>query len=630
MTDEGVVLVDDQELAPEPPPKGPRIWLRDNLFSTPASGVMTVISIVIVLFAYRGLLNFVFDPLRRWDAVTFNMKLLMVQAYPGDEMWRVWLSVGIVFGLLAASLAMWRLGGMAEPRRIGAVLMGVGGAVILGGLLGPFNSTDVVPPNAPAWISEGRIWWFIVGAVLMVIGYALRAATGERAKESIIPIMGLVGVLIVLGLAVIWVVDVPVPAKIVDGQAITDGAEAAGVRAPQVKVFRPVAESTTIPWTLIAVVSVIVYVFFRLVGGASSAADAAIKRTLTVLWVLAFPVLVLILLRKPEWDWAEGATVHGLGFLVMGAIGSLLLWWMARPGTGEVGRVVAGFLLLLAFASLFIPMPFVWRFMLLALALFALAAPSFGGDGSRGLIVAWLITVFLVAFFVFTMDTDSGIDVPGSFFLGGLSLTIVLAFTSIVLSFPLGVILALGRTSTMPIFRLLCTAYIELVRGVPLITWLLVAFLMLPVALPEGIEIGGVLRAIGAMTFFSAAYLAENVRGGLQSIPAGQKEASRALGMSTIQMIVFITLPQALRAVIPALVGQVIALFKDTSLVTIVGLFDFLHIARQIIPAQSQPFSFLGSIKETLIFAAVVYWLFTFTFSRISLRLEKRLGVGER
>jgi general L-amino acid transport system permease protein len=263
-------------------------------------------------------------------------------------------------------------------------------------------------------------------------------------------------------------------------------------------------------------------------------------------------------------------------------------------------------------------------------ALFALAAPSFGGDGSKGLIGAWLGTVAIIAFFAFTIDTVSGIDVPGNFFLGGLSLTIVLAFTSIVLSFPLGVILALGRTSTMPIFRLLSTAYIELVRGVPLITWLLIAFLMLPVALPEGIEIGNVIRAIGAMTFFSAAYLAENIRGGLQAIPGGQREASEALGMSTIQTIVFITLPQALRAVIPALVGQVIALFKDTSLVTIVGLFDFLHIARQIIPAQSQPFSFLGSIKETLIFAALVYWMFTFTFSRISLRLEKKLGVGER
>ena len=630
MTDEGVVLVDDQELAPEPPPKGPRIWLRDNLFSTPASGVMTVIAILVVLFAYRGLLNFVFDPLRRWDAVTFNMKLLMVQAYPNDEMWRVWLTLIIVFGLLAASLALWRIGGMAEPRRVGATLMSLGGVVIIGGLLGPFTSTDFVPPNAPPWISEGRIWWFIVGAVLMVIGYALRAFTGERAKDPIIPIMGIVGILIVIGLAVLWVIDVPVPAKIIEGEVVTDGQIAGGVRAPQVKVFRPVAESTTIPWTIVAIASAIVYGFFRLIGGASGTVVEAVKRTIMVLWVLAFPVLVLVLLRKPEWEWGEGASVYGLGFVVFAVVGTAVLWWMARPGTGEVGRVVAAFLLLLAFASLFIPMPFIWRIMLLALALFALAAPSFGGDGSRGFIGAWLVTVAVLAFFSFTMNTDSGIDVPGSFFLGGLSLTIVLAFTAIVLSFPLGVILALGRTSTMPIFRLLCTAYIELVRGVPLITWLLVAFLMLPVALPEGIELGGVLRAIGAMTFFSAAYLAENVRGGLQAIPGGQKEAARALGMSTIQMIVFITLPQALRAVIPALVGQVIALFKDTSLVTIVGLFDFLHIARQIIPAQSQPFSFLGSIKETLIFAAVVYWIFTFTFSRISLRLEKRLGVGER
>jgi len=102
------------------------------------------------------------------------------------------------------------------------------------------------------------------------------------------------------------------------------------------------------------------------------------------------------------------------------------------------------------------------------------------------------------------------------------------------------------------------------------------------------------------------------------------------MGLTTTQTTVFIVLPQALRAVIPALVGQVIALFKDTSLVTLVGLFDFLHIARSVIPNQTQPFVFLGSLKETLLFAAVVYWMFTFTFSRISLRLEKKLGVGER
>jgi general L-amino acid transport system permease protein len=313
-------------------------------------------------------------------------------------------------------------------------------------------------------------------------------------------------------------------------------------------------------------------------------------------------------------------------------VGWLLLAFVSRPKIGEVGRVIGAVLLVVAMISFAFPMPFVIRFLLLLLALFALAAPTFGGEGAanRRYLFGWVGTVLVTTVAALVISSESLIVVPGSFFLGGLSLTIVLAFTSIVLSFPLGIILALARTSTMPIFRLLATTYIELVRGVPLITWLLVAFLMLPVALPNGIEVGGVMRAIGAMTLFNAAYLAENVRGGLQSIHTGQREASKALGLSTLQETVFITLPQALRAVIPALVGQVIATFKDTSLVTIVGLFDLLHMARQVIPAQSQPFSFLGSIKWTLVFAALVYWVFTFAFSRVSQRLEKKLGVGER
>lgn len=619
MTDAMTAL--DLEFAPEPPPKGAWIWLRDNLFSTPASGVMTIASITLVVLAIRGLLNFFFDPLRRWDAVTFNMKLLMTQAYPADELWRMWWSVGIVVALLAASFAVWRIGGMAEPREVGRVLTGTGGLLLLAGVVGPFTS------DTGAWMSTGRAIWLGLGAILVGLGYAARAFTGERAKQPIIPIMGLVAVLILLIVAVLWTVEVPVPGKIVDGEVITSGAEASGVQGLQVKVLRPISSTTTIPWTIIAAVAIIVYGIFRIFGASQS---GAIKKTLTVLWLLSFPLLLLVLLRNPEWDLDAGVSTYLPALVVFSVIGVGLMWFVSKPGVGELGRVVGALVLIVAFASFLVPMPFLFRFLLLALALFTLAGPTFGGEGWKGLAGAWMITVLLITFFVFATTTDSGIDVPGSFFLGGLSLTIVLAFTSIVLSFPIGVLLALGRTSTMPIFRLLSTAYIELVRGVPLITWLLVAFLMLPVALPTGVELGGVIRAIGAMTFFSAAYLAENVRGGLQSVAAGQREASRALGMSTVQMIVFITLPQALRAVIPALVGQVIALFKDTSLVTIVGLFDFLHIARQIVPSQSQPFSFLGSIKETLIFAAIVYWLFTFTFSRISLRLEKRLGVGER
>ncbi len=609
------IILPDLELAPEPPPKGPVLWMRENLFSTPISAVLSVVAVAVSILAYRGLLAFVLDPLRRWDAVTFNMKLLMVQAYPGDELWRVWLTIGAVVFLLAASFGVWRIGGMAEPRVVGRVIMSTGAVLSLGGILAPVSRNP-------------QIAWIALGAVMIGVGYALRTFTGDRAKEAVIPIMGLVGILIVIVLALMWTIDVPTPAKILDGQVITDSAEAVTIRGGQVKVLRPIAESTTLPWTIIAVVGTITYMLFRLIGRRGE--SGALKKTLTILWALGFPVLVLVLLRNPVWDLEQGLTVYLPALVLFGTLGTALLWFVARPGTGEAARVIGGVLLVAAFVTFLFPMPFIFRLLMLAVAMFALAGPTFGGEGVKGLIGGWLIMALSIVFFTFTIATESGIDVPSPFFLGGLSLTIILAFTAIVLSFPLGLILALGRTSTMPIFRLLSTTYIEVIRGVPLITWLLIAFLMLPVALPAGIEIGGVVRAIGAMALFNAAYLAENVRGGLQSIPVGQKEASKALGLSTLQETIFITLPQALRAVLPALVGQVIATFKDTSLVTIVGLFDFLHIARAVIPAQSQPFNFIGSVKETLLFAALVYWVFTFTFSRISLRMEKKLGVGER
>ncbi len=591
------------EFAPEPPPKGVRIWMKDNLFSTPASSVMTILAFLVVMFAYRGLLGFIFDPGARWDAVTFNMKLLMVQAYPSTDLWRVWGSVGFIIVLAAASFAVWNIGGMAEPRNVGRGLMGFGGAVVVGGLISPFSSS-------------GKIAWIVAGIIFLAVGWALRTRTGARAKEPIIPIMSLIGIGMAIIVAVIWTVELPWP-----------GRDDAGT---QIIVRQAIATTTTGPWTIIFALAAIVYVLFRFISAKSS--SGAIKGTITTLWLLSFPVLLLIVLRDPDLDMSKVTTLYLPTLVGFSVVGWLILAFVSRPKTGELGRIIGALLLVMSFVSFVISMPFAIRFLLLALALFALAAPTFGGEGAanRKYLLGWIATVLFTTAIAFVVSSESLVDVPGSFFLGGLSLTIVLAFTSIVLSFPLGVILALGRTSTMPVFRLMSTTYIELVRGVPLITWLLVAFLMLPVALPNGIEIGGVMRAIGAMTFFSAAYLAENVRGGLQSIHSGQREASKALGMSTLQETVFITLPQALRAVIPALVGQVIALFKDTSLVTIVGLFDFLHMARAVIPAQSQPFSFLGSIKWTLVFAAIVYWMFTFTFSRVSQRLEKKLGVGER
>lgn len=265
---------------------------------------------------------------------------------------------------------------------------------------------------------------------------------------------------------------------------------------------------------------------------------------------------------------------------------------------------------------------------MILLVMVSLATPTFGSSevGRRNILIVWAAGVLLVTYLFAAGAAETGLDTRNEYF-GGLNLTLMLAVGSLLLSFPIGILLALGRTSTMPIFRLLSTGYIETIRGVPLITVLFTARLAILNFLPEELEVDGNILVLMGMTAFSAAYLAENVRGGLQSIPKGQYEAAKALGMSTAQMTMLITLPQALRAVIPAIVGQVISLFKDTSLVAIIGLADFFRVVRDIVP--NQPTS-LGSILENLIFAAIVYWVFTFSFSRASQRIERRLGVGTR
>lgn len=214
---------------------------------------------------------------------------------------------------------------------------------------------------------------------------------------------------------------------------------------------------------------------------------------------------------------------------------------------------------------------------------------------------------------------------------GGLMLTILFAFVSIVASFPLGLFLALGRRSTLPVIRLFSVAYIELLRGVPLVSILMMFALLLPLFLPANLgRPDMLLRAMVGMTLFAAAYVAENVRGGLQAIPRGQYEAATALGLSWAQSMVYIILPQALRAVIPALVGQFIALFKDTSLVTIIGLLELLGIAKSVIEQPQWKTIPGGVVFEVFLFTALVYFVFTYNMSLVSRRLEQALGVGRR
>jgi general L-amino acid transport system permease protein len=243
----------------------------------------------------------------------------------------------------------------------------------------------------------------------------------------------------------------------------------------------------------------------------------------------------------------------------------------------------------------------------------------------RALTVAWLLSI-PVTFILLRGIDDTPLPAIGTNEWGGLLLTILLAVVGIVLSFPLGVLLALGRRSALPAIRFVSTAYIELVRGVPLVTILFMADVMLPFFLPGEVRIDRVTRAMGGITLFSAAYVAENVRGGLQAIPSGQLEAAQALGLRNWQTNRYIVLPQALRSVIPANVGLFISLLKDTTLVAIIGLSELLGIGQAIL---AQPQS-LGAHLEIFFFIGVIFFVLCYVMSQASYRLEEALGVGSR
>ena len=203
----------------------------------------------------------------------------------------------------------------------------------------------------------------------------------------------------------------------------------------------------------------------------------------------------------------------------------------------------------------------------------------------------------------------------------------MLALVGIVASFPIGALLALGRRSKLPVLKGMSVALIELVRGVPLVTLLFMTVVIVPLFLPTGTSFPLVMRALFAITLFSSAYMAENIRGGLAAVPPGQIEGAKALGLGGFQTMLFIVLPQAIRAVIPAIVGQFISLYKDTRLVVIVGMLDVLEIGKAL---------FLGNVKcfdaqaEVYVLVAFVFWIVTFSMAYTSRKIEEALGVGTR
>ena len=263
-----------------------------------------------------------------------------------------------------------------------------------------------------------------------------------------------------------------------------------------------------------------------------------------------------------------------------------------------------------------------WMFIIVIALMVPMFMEKFRHKAKLGGVILFIFPV--VAFFLL-VGGSFGLERVETRLWGGLSLTLIISIVGIVGAFPMGILLALGRNSEMPAVKAFSTAFIELWRGVPLITVLFMSSVLFPLFLPEGVNFDKLVRALVAITLFQGAYLAEVIRGGLQAIPKGQTEGAQALGLGYWKIMGFIIMPQALKHVIPGIVGSFIALFKDTTLVLIIGLFDFLGIVQN---AAAHP-KWSAAI-EGYVFCAAVYWIFCFSMSRYSMSIERKLDTGHK
>ena len=264
-------------------------------------------------------------------------------------------------------------------------------------------------------------------------------------------------------------------------------------------------------------------------------------------------------------------------------------------------------------------------------ACFLLLALSFGPQffdrfPYKAPLALFSLTLFPVIGFFLIAGGSFGLESVPTEKWGGLSLTLLLAYVGIVAALPIGVVLALGRRSKMPVIRTFCVCFIELWRGVPLISVLFMASVMLPLFLPDGMNFDKLLRALIGITMFQSAYMAEVIRGGLQAIPSGQYEAASAMGLGYWKQMRLIILPQALKLVIPGIVNTFIALFKDTTLVLIIGLLDVLALVQSAIEDPA----WQAVETEGYVFAAACFWVFCFSMSRYSQKLERKLHRGHK
>ena len=539
----------------------------------------------------------------------------MVQAYPESDFIRVWITIGLVMGLLGLTWGFNSVNEKSSLKSTGTALMKVFSSLFLLVLIAP---TSVVIDKVEGTVvevfqQELRIYLLAVLAGLILVSYFIRTKLASQEVSKDYLNIGYVGLLVVS----IWLIKVP-----------TVTFDSSNVRIEPDPLL-PLAASTKNPWTALYLLLVVTFFIGRYLNSKNL---TSFKRILPVSWLLTPLVVVTWIYRKPDFTLSQITTLDLPVILGFSAIGYLVINYLNSEKLMQYQRYFVYGSLIIAVVVFSLPVLRQLKLLFFLLWILISVAPTIANskESARSLFIVWSVAITILILLMRGGTSETLIVVPGSSIYGGFALTWVLAFFGIAISFPFGVMLALGRTSSLPIIRIICTAIIELVRSVPFITWLFFGSVMLTFFLPAGVEFDEVVRAVVVTSIFSAAYLAENVRGGLQSISKGQFEAADAVGLSTLQRISLIVMPQALRAVIPPIVSQVISLFKDTSLVAIVGLFDLLYIGSKVIPNQSQGANFLGTIQENILFCAIFYWIFTYSFARRSMKIEKRLGLGER
>ncbi len=549
--------------APRHGEQSPSEWAKTNLFNGVFSSIVTVVfGLIGAYIAYRSAV-FVFAT-ARWEPVRANLELFMIGLFPRVERTR------LIVQMLMLSGAAGILIGWMRQRSIRTAE--------LAGLETPKTTL--------------RDYWGTYWAVTMFVTFSM--VVGVR---TIGPWLLLLGCIVAA----------------ITGFAVTVR------KAP-------------------AAIKVVVLVPLALAGGVLTyVPDLNNQATYTIAIVCVLALAAVTFAHRPSVTLSVGLLFGVAAFQVMS--GTHGLAWVFLPAAllplaldvigstsdrlpGAAGWI--GSALMAAAGALLISLR---GFGLAPLGAFALAAfganAALRGDAGPGLRVGAFAVLGVATWQIGRFIDIVGIDWKDW---GGLHLNLVVAAATTALAFPVGLLLALGRRSSLPVLRWMCTTYIEVIRGVPLITLLFMAQLFVGFFL-NGSNLPLPTKSIIVFTMFSSAYIAEIVRGGLQAVAKGQTEAGQAMGMSPAAITRLLVLPQALKAVIPAMVGQFISLFKDTSLLTFIGIPEFLGV-REIVHSQPEFRGF--GIAETLVFVAFGFWAISFTMSRESQRLERRLDTGAR